>query len=76
MKFMFREQSGFLLFWFQKKKKEKKIHDRIYGSYFELGDPIFKVGDRVRITKYRSTYDNKLGNRWRTEIFRFKYSLY
>ncbi len=41
----------------------------IYGSYFALGDSIFKVGDRVRITKYRSTFDNKLGNRWRTEIF-------
>ncbi len=46
-----------------------------YGSYFELGDPIFKVGDRV--TKYRSTFDNKLGNRWCTENFSsFKYSLY
>ncbi len=66
---MFIEQSEFLLLWFPKKKNEKKIQDHIYGSYFELGDPIFKVGDRVRITKYRSTFDNKLGNRWRTENF-------
>ncbi len=51
------------------KKDEKKIHNRTYVSYFELGDPICKVGDRVRITKYRSTFDNKLGNRWRMEIF-------
>ncbi len=58
--------------WFQKKKKKKneqKIHNRMYGSYFELGNSKFKVGDRVRITKYKITFGNKLENKWRKEIF-------
>ncbi len=41
----------------------------MYGSYFKLGNPKFKVGDRVRITKYKTTFGNKLENRWRKEIF-------
>ncbi len=38
------------------------------GSYFEFGNHKFKVGDRIRITKYKTTCGNKLENRWRKEI--------
>ncbi len=41
----------------------------MYGSYLKLGNPKFKVGDRVRITKYKTTFGNKLENRWLKEIF-------
>ncbi len=51
------------------KENEQKIHNCMYGSYFELGNPKFKAGDRIRITKYKTTFGNKLENRWRKEIF-------
>ncbi len=51
------------------KENEQKIHNDMCGSYFELGNPKFKVGDRVGITKYKTTFGNKLENKWRKEIF-------
>jgi transposase InsO family protein len=52
------------------KKNEKEIYERMYSlKKFALEKPIFKVGDRVRITCRKDTFGNKYGRNWTTEIF-------
>jgi len=53
------------------KKNEEEIRERMYPlTKFKLEKPIFKVGDRVRITQKKETFGNKYARNWTTEIFR------
>lgn len=52
------------------KTNEKDIFQRMYSlKNFELQRPVFKIGDRVRITKKRETFGSKYDKKWTSEIF-------
>ena len=52
-----------------KKENEKDIYQRVF-SFVECQDkPKFKVGDRVRITKYKKHFEKGFTSNWTTEIF-------
>lgn len=53
----------------------KENESFVYNNLFPKADKLkplcakFKIGDRVRITKYKSTFMNKFSNNWTREIF-------
>lgn len=51
------------------KNNEKQILHDVY--YYEVGNdkPVFKIGDRVRITRKKEEFQNKYQSTWRREIF-------
>ncbi len=51
------------------KKNELAVRKRMYISHSKLEQPVFEVGERVRVTKWRPTFAYKYGARWSTEIF-------
>ena len=42
-----------------------------YGEDFSEGEPRFRVGDRVRISKYKSIYAKGYTQNWSEEVFIF-----
>lgn len=52
------------------KKNEKDILLRMYPlDKFSLGKPKLKVGDRVRLSRYKDLFAEKYSRNWTTEIF-------
>ena len=52
-----------------KKKNEKLILSRIYKDPEVIRKPKLKVGDRVRIFRYKEKFANKFTRNWTREIF-------
>lgn len=54
------------------KKNEKDLLDNVY--YYIVGNdkPVFKIGDRVRITRKKNIFQNKYQITWQREIFVIK----
>ena len=40
-----------------------------YNEYFNKKDPIFKVGDNVRISKYKNIFAKGYTSNWSEEVF-------
>ena len=58
-----------------KKKNEKKVWSNLYGDliFLKPGKPKFKIGDHVRISKYkRKVFDKGYTPNWTEEIFVIK----
>jgi transposase InsO family protein len=55
------------------KNNEKKIHKILYGSG-KIKKPFFKfkIGEQVRITKYKSIFEKGFTAKWTEEIFRIR----
>ena len=51
------------------KKHEKLLLNTVYNHIKITHVPKFKVGDHVRISKYRSVFDKNYRPNWSTEIF-------
>ena len=55
-----------------KKKNQKKVWNNLYGDliYLKPAKPKFKIGDKVRISKYkRKVFDKGYTPNWTEEIF-------
>lgn len=52
------------------KKTEKLLLSTVYNNLGIAGKPRFKVGDVVRISKYKSVFDKSYLPNWTTELFR------
>ena len=53
------------------KSNENEIYERVYPlKKFKLKRPVFKLGDRVRISWGKELFGNKYSRHWSTEIFR------
>jgi hypothetical protein len=53
------------------KKNESIVHKNLYGNETDVKSikPKFKVGDRVRISKYKKVFDKGYLPNWTTELF-------
>lgn len=52
------------------KANEEEILHKMYSvKNFQLQKPVFKVGDRVRITRKKDTFSSKYEKNWSSEIF-------
>jgi hypothetical protein len=52
------------------RKNEDEIYERMYSlKNFKFPKPLFKVGDRVRITRKKDVFSNKYDRKWTMEIF-------
>ena len=54
-----------------KKENELRVWRNLYPNHLEIHDikPKFSVGDRVRISKKKKTYEKGYTTRWTEEIF-------
>ena len=53
-----------------KKKNENSVWRNLYGSMTQTrAQPTFSVGDRVRITKKKKTFEKGYTSRWTEELF-------
>lgn len=57
-----------------KQEHERKLLDTVYNrkEIANLHDVKFKLGDHVRVSKYRGVFDKKYTPNWSTEIFTIK----
>ena len=55
-----------------KKEKELRVWRNLYPNHLEIDDvkPDFSVGDRVRISKKKKTFEKGYTTKWTVEIFR------
>ena len=54
-------------------KDEKRLLDTVYNHWFsKIKIPKFKVGDKVRISKYKHLFEKAYTPNWTTEIFTVK----
>jgi hypothetical protein len=53
------------------KKNESIVHKNLYGNETDVKSikPKFKVGDKVRISKYKKVFDKGYLPNWTTELF-------
>ena len=54
------------------KKKPKDVTDSVFVEYSEESnkkDPKFKIGDHVRVSKYKNTFSKGYTSNWSEEIF-------
>ena len=55
------------------RKNQKKIYERLYGNVIpSISASAYKVGDRVRIAKYRYTFTRGFTQTFTTEIFEIR----
>ena len=52
-----------------KDKNRQIVFDRIYKSYRDISKPKFKVGDRVRIYRWKKDFEKGYTPNWSKEIF-------
>jgi len=52
-----------------KDKNHQIVFDRIYKSYRDISKPKFKVGDRVRIYRWKKDFEKGYTPNWSKEIF-------
>ena len=54
-----------------KKENELRVWRNLYPDHFEIYDikPKFSIGDKVRISKKKKTFEKRYTTRWTEEIF-------
>lgn len=58
-----------------KKQNERQIYINLYADLEPMQKPKFKVGDMVRITKKKTTFEKGYTTRWTEEIFKINHIL-
>ncbi|MGY0408823.1 MAG: hypothetical protein ACWIPJ_10810 [Polaribacter sp.] len=59
-----------------KKVNEKEIYERVFQEDLCEKRPRYKIGDRVRITKYKNKFKKCYEQNWTTELFTIDKILY
>ncbi len=55
-----------------KQKNDNSVWRNLYGSMTQVAaQPNFSVGDRVRITKKKKTFEKGYTSRWTEEVYSF-----
>lgn len=59
------------------RSNERELWLKQYGKYlYAKKDPIFKIGDKVRLTKYKRTFNRSFFSNWKREVFQVARILY